>query len=106
MHILHEEFNLDTYVKEGIVIDHFPLNNFVERENVLNEWEKNKIAAYIDQITLTTNRLAIKPLNAISTYYGPEVGFYITFILLMTGSTIIIAVPGLAMEIYAWYVES
>ena len=43
MKLLLEEFVIDNYVKQKIIIDHFPLHQNNKKQNILAEWKKRPV---------------------------------------------------------------
>lgn len=71
--ILKEEFDLNAFVKSGILIDYFPLHEFQEREEIKKYWRKERFNSSWDMLTPETNMKALLPLCSIASYYGPYV---------------------------------
>jgi len=71
LHLLREEFDIDHYVRENIIQDHFPLHNFEQRGSILKMFTKQVKNTIFDAIrTSKTKRQVLRPLNVISLYYG------------------------------------
>ena len=39
--LINEEFNIDTYFKQKIILEHFPIHNFKQKFNIIKEWNKD-----------------------------------------------------------------
>lgn len=71
--ILKEEFDLNGFMKSGILLDYFPLHEFQERASIKKYWRKEKFSSALNMLMTKTDMNALLPICTIANYYGPYV---------------------------------
>ncbi|CAD8159360.1 unnamed protein product [Paramecium octaurelia] len=100
INVLNEEFDLDKFVLEGLVISHFPLEDSSKSLKVNEMWKDLQYNCIRDTIRIKTHQIALRPLNSIASYYGPVIAWYIAFNVQIVGWLIIPALVGSAIQLY------
>ncbi|CAD8045785.1 unnamed protein product [Paramecium primaurelia] len=100
INVLNEEFDLDKFVLEGLVISHFPLEDSSKSQKVSEMWKDLQYNCIRDTIRIKTHQIALRPLNSIASYYGPVIAWYIAFNVQIVGWLIIPALVGSAIQLY------
>ena len=97
---MNEEFDLDNFVLEGLILAHFPLEDRKKTDRILSIWKEFLFATIQDTVRIDTDQIALRPLHALSNYYGPVIGWYFAFIVQMIGWLSGPAIFGMAIGIY------
>ncbi|CAK71370.1 unnamed protein product (macronuclear) [Paramecium tetraurelia] len=100
INVLNEEFDLDKFVLEGLVISHFPLEDSSKSQKVSVLWKELQYNCIRDTIRIQTHQIALRPLNSIASYYGPVIAWYIAFNVQIVGWLILPALVGSAIQLY------
>ena len=50
LNILRSEFDLDKFHRVGIIIDHFPLHHYTERDTIIRYWKKWAFNALVNPV--------------------------------------------------------
>lgn len=101
--LINDEFDLKQFVNDGIIIDHFPLHDFEEMTTIYNFWKQEKWSIFFEPFT--TNKTSIRTLNALSSYFGAEVGFFFVFLTFFTTWLLLPSIPGIIIGIYILVTE-
>ncbi|CAD8050285.1 unnamed protein product [Paramecium sonneborni] len=105
INVLNEEFDLDKFVLEGLVVSHFPLEDIKKSQQVNQQWKKLQYGCIRDTIRIKTHQIALAPLNLIASYYGPVIAWYIAFNVQIVGWLIIPALVGSTIQLYQLIAE-
>ena len=97
---LNEEFDLDKFLLEGLIISHFPLEDPKKTDRSLKLWKEFIFLTIRDTFRVDTDQIALRPLHALSNYYGPVIGWYFAFIVQMIGWLSGPSLFGIAIGIY------
>ena len=104
LHLIMLEFDIEHYVRENVIVEHFPLHNFKQRGSILKMFTEQVKNTILDAISISkTKRQILRPLNVISLYYGQKIGWYITFLISFAGMLLIPGVIGFLIWIYTYY---
>jgi hypothetical protein len=102
LQLLLKEFQIETYVKSNIIIDHFPLHHYKKSQTMLLEWKNESFTTMWRQY-YNTGKSQSRSLNSITSYFGAKVGFYISF---LTTFAILLFFPaafGAYVQAYRYY---
>lgn len=102
--VMNDEFDLEQFETDEIIFDHFPLHDFEEVASIHEFWRQEKWMIFIDPFK--AEKQTIRTLNALSNYYGPQVGFYIVFLTFFTSWLLLPAIPGILLGLYALSAEN
>ncbi|CAK55572.1 unnamed protein product (macronuclear) [Paramecium tetraurelia] len=102
---LNEEFDLDKFILEGLVISHFPLEDNSKQQKVDQLWKELQYNCIRDTIRFETHQFSLRPLNSIAAYYGPVIAWYISFNVQIVGWLIIPALVGSAIQLYQLFAD-
>jgi len=69
----------------------------------LLQLQKTHLRSLIDVLTISTDKAAFRPLNAITIYMGSKVGWYITFLYNLAGLSAFVAILALILFVYRIY---
>lgn len=100
INLLNEEFDLDKFVIEGLILSHFPLEDRNKAYKVSQFWDQEQFNCITNTIRLETDQKTLRPLHAISDYYGPVIGWYFAFIVQLIGWLAAPSIFGIALGIY------
>lgn len=101
IYMLMSEFDLDSFTKEGLIIEHFPTHRFKERVLINKYWRKYYFSTIIDPIKPGLGITGTIPLTQIAFYHGIQHGFYISFVINYTSWLLLASVPGLCFTLYS-----
>ena len=104
LHLLNNEFNINHFLKKGIIEQAFPLHEFKTRMNLKTNWEKEKNSVFFDPWKLKPELKDLRPFNSLAFYYGCDFAFYISFTTLYTSFLIILSFLGTSY--YVWILIS
>ena len=102
-YLLNTEFNLNHYIKTGIIEEAFPLHEFRTRQNIKDNWDKEKFEVFFDPWKLTPERKDLRPFNSIAFYYGCEEAFYLSFNVLLTSYLLILCFIGVIIFFISYF---
>ncbi|CAD8098030.1 unnamed protein product [Paramecium sonneborni] len=97
---LNDEFDVDKFVLEQLIISHFPLEDKQKCEKITQFWDEQQNNCIRDSFRYETQQIALRPLHAISSYFGPVVAWYIALNVQIIGWLIIPSLFGAALGIY------
>ena len=73
-YLLNKEFDISNFVETGLIIDHFPIHNFIERDDIWDYWKKRSRDFLVASMFFKpSNPATLRPLTAISHYFGSKV---------------------------------
>lgn len=77
--LLELEFDIDSFKAHGLLLDHFPLHNYLERKQIREYWHtgymiKETIKDSI--LYITSDHHFLKPLTTIAFYFGTKVNSF------------------------------
>lgn len=104
LYLLNKEFNLDHYIKAGIIEQAFPLHEYKTRKNLQTNWKLERSTVFFDPWKMKSKPKDLRPFNSLAFYYGCDLGFYISFTTLYTSFLIILSAIGVSM--YLWVLLS
>lgn len=99
MSIFEEQFDINTMQRAGIIIDHFFLHK-TQKHAVLHCWNQKGWSLVFGMLKMFSIPENLAPLNLIAGYYGEKVGFYFAFLVHHIGWLLVLALPGLALQVY------
>ena len=102
-YLLNTEFNLNHYIKTGIIEEAFPLHEFRTRRNIKDNWDKEKFEVFFDPWKLTPERKDLRPFNSMAFYYGCEEAFYLSFNVLLTSYLLILCFIGVCIFLISFF---
>lgn len=102
--LLSREFNLNHYIKQGIIEAAFPLHEFIIRNNIDKNWKKEQSSIFFDPWKLKQSSEDLRPFNSIAYYFGCDISLYISFTTMYTSYLIFLAFIGAA--VYIWVLVS
>jgi len=79
MYLITDEFNIDEYLKEGLIEDYFFLHEYNERDVLWKLWKKNWGKVIMHPLKTKVDLDALRPLNQIANYHNVRQGFYFAF---------------------------
>lgn len=79
IYLINDEFDIDEYEREQLVIDHFPMHEYNERSVIWKFWQKNWWSVLTHPLRPSTDLKALIPQNQIALYHGVKTGFYFGF---------------------------
>ncbi|CAD8094475.1 unnamed protein product [Paramecium sonneborni] len=97
---LNDEFDVDKFVLEQLIISHFPLEDKQKCEKITQFWDEQQNNCIRDSLRYETQQIALRPLHAISSYFGPVIAWYIALNVQIIGWLIIPSLFGAALGIY------
>lgn len=100
--ILNREFDIDHYLKAGIIEQIFPIHEFRTRNNLYRNWKKERKTVFFDVWKITSTPKDLRPFSSLAFYYGCDLSLYISFTILYTSFLSIISIIGLCL--YLWIV--
>lgn len=103
LHLLDKEFNLDHYIKSGIIEEAFPLHEFKTRKNLQNNWYLERSTVFFDPWKIKSSPKDLRPFNSLAFYYGCDIAFYISFTTLYTSFLILLGVLGVILYLWVLY---
>lgn len=99
MSIFEQEFNMDTLIDGGVIIDHF-MPHTSKKFEIIESLEKHSIRLIWNFISMSDSFMKhFEPLNLIADYYGEKYALYLAFFLHHIGWICIPAVVGTALFI-------
>ncbi len=104
-YLLNKEFNLEHYKLTGIIEDAFPLHEFRTRQNLKENWEKEKSEIFFDPWKFKTHKNDLRPFNSMAFYYGCDIALYLSFTTLLTSFLIILTGIGILFYIITLFIE-
>jgi hypothetical protein len=63
---LNEEFDVDEFILEGLVIQHFPIQDYDRYNQMVKFWKEELYDCIIDTMSLETKQRALRPLHSMS----------------------------------------
>lgn len=103
-HLFNREFNINHYIKQGIIEAAFPLHEFRNRANIAENWRNERSTVFFDPWKLKPTPKDLRPFNSLAFYFGCDISLYISFTIQYTSFLIFVALIGLA--IYLWILIS
>ncbi|CAD8206420.1 unnamed protein product [Paramecium octaurelia] len=100
LNTLNDEFDVDKFVLEKLIIAHYPLEDIQKCEKITQFWDEQQNNCIQDSIRYETQQIALRPLHAIASYFGPVVAWYIALNVQIIGWLMIPSVFGAALGIY------
>ncbi|CAD8176392.1 unnamed protein product [Paramecium pentaurelia] len=97
---LNDEFNVEKFVLEQLIISHFPLEDQKKCEKITQFWNEQQNNCIRDSLRYETQQIALRPLHAISSYFGPVIAWYIALNVQIIGWLMIPSLFGAALGIY------
>ncbi|CAD8181717.1 unnamed protein product [Paramecium octaurelia] len=97
---LNDEFDVEKFVLEQLIISHFPLEDKQKCEKITQFWDEQQNNCIRDSLRYETQQIALRPLHAISSYFGPVVAWYIALNVQIIGWLMIPSLFGAALGIY------
>lgn len=97
---LNDEFDVDKFVLEKLIIHHFPLEDSAKCEKISQFWREQQNNCIRDSIRLETQQVALRPLHAIASYYGPVIAWYIALNVQIIGWLMLPSLIGAGIGIY------
>lgn len=104
MNVFKKEFDIKTYQKEGIVINHFMLHQS-DRKFILKSYHEYRYKLFSAMLFGGIHD-SMQPLNLIANYYGEKQGMYFTFLMHHTAWLIPPSIVGMILFIYQLYLAS
>ncbi|CAD8137640.1 unnamed protein product [Paramecium pentaurelia] len=98
--LLYDEFDLDQFLHDKLLLDHFPLHDDEEKVLIYNQWKREKWELLKEPLSLKQNKC--RTPSAIKAYFGAEVGFFFVFLSFFTTWLFIPAVPGIMLGVYVY----
>ena len=99
MSIFEQEFNMDTLIDGGVIIDHF-MPHTSKKYEIIESLEKHSIKLIWNFISMSDSFMKhFEPLNLIADYYGEKYALYLAFFLHHIGWICIPALVGTALFI-------
>jgi hypothetical protein len=77
--LLNQEFSLNDYTNENIVLDHFPMHEFHERQEIMESWKRNWWIALVMPLGGGEDLRGLRPITQIALYHGIKTGLYFGF---------------------------
>ena len=105
VHLFNEEFDVNKYEEEGIVLSHFPVHEYNERRTIKKFWIKNWGSVIMHPLKPSQNLIALRPTNQIALYHGVKTGFYFGFHATVISLLIPLSFIALGFQIFAWVSE-
>ncbi len=65
---------------ENLIISHYPIENSKKIQQLNNFWKIEQYNCIKDIMNTETNQSSLRPLNAFALNFGPEIGFYFSFL--------------------------
>ncbi|CAD8185858.1 unnamed protein product [Paramecium octaurelia] len=100
LNTLNDEFDVDKFVLEKLIISHYPLEDIQKSEKITQFWDEQQNNCIRDSIRYETQQIALRPLHAIASYFGPVVAWYIALNVQIIGWLMIPSLFGAALGIY------
>ncbi|CAD8120523.1 unnamed protein product [Paramecium sonneborni] len=100
LNTLNDEFDVDKFVLEKLIISHYPLEDIQKCEKITQFWDEQQNNCIQDSIRYETQQIALRPLHAVASYFGPVVAWYIALNVQIIGWLMIPSVFGAALGIY------
>ncbi|CAD8119184.1 unnamed protein product [Paramecium sonneborni] len=100
LNTLNDEFDVDKFVLEKLIISHYPLEDIQKCEKITQFWDEQQNNCIRDSIRYETQQIALRPLHAVASYFGPVVAWYIALNVQIIGWLLIPSVFGAALGIY------
>lgn len=95
MNLLIEEFDINRYMKKGLVVKYFPVHDFSKMKLIKDLWSKNKWSIHFkDAFLPQTEKSTLTVLSMITFYHGIQQGFYFGFLSIYNNSMFFLAVVG------------
>ena len=102
--LLNREFNLNHYIKQGIIEGLFPLHEFRTRNNIYRNWKKERLTVFFDPWKPKRSTKDLRPFNSLAFYFGCDISLYISFTVLYSSFLIFLGVIGLGFFVYTLYI--
>jgi anoctamin-10 len=99
MHAFNEEFDIEKFVLEGLIVSHFPLENTKKIHQLESIWVEEGFNCIKDSISTSTTFSSLKPLNAFNLYFGPVLGYHFGLIVHIIGWLVFPSIVGIGFEI-------
>ncbi|CAD8086171.1 unnamed protein product [Paramecium sonneborni] len=96
--LLYDEFDIDQFINDGLLIEHFPLHDEEEKELILKFWKNERFHILFEPFQL--RRSSSRTFSALSSYFGAEIGMFFVFLCFFTTWLFLPAVPGLLIGIF------
>jgi len=100
MAILEEEFDLEKYVQNGIVMGHFPIHDYTERRKISEHIRAYFWEMLIDPLVPGHRPRVLIPFLELGLYHGLQNGYYFGFLGLLTAFMIPLGFCGLLFYLY------
>lgn len=99
--LFEEEFDFEDYLRTGLLVDHFPLHNYVERNNIWVYWKlKSPRLIWKTILYQSSSPDQLRPLTTLSRYFGSKIGWFYTFMSLYAPDLAFPSLTGVAIGIY------
>ncbi|CAD8136075.1 unnamed protein product [Paramecium octaurelia] len=98
--LLYDEFNLDQFMHDQLLLDHFPLHDEEEKKLLYNQWKCEKWDLLKEPLSFDQNRC--RTPSAIKAYFGSEGGFFFVFLSFFTTWLFLPAIPGIMLGVYIY----
>lgn len=100
MRILQDEFDLDKFVENGLILDHFPIHDFTERRKISEHVAHYFLEMLIDPLVYGYRPRLLIPFLELGLYHGLQNGYYYGFLGLLTAYMIPLGITGLLFYLY------
>lgn len=102
MYVLTEEFDMLEYFASGIILDAFTLHSSQKKEVIIDYFKRYWYDTLLYS-TIFENRNSIILVNQVARYYGTNVGFYLTFNVIMNNTLVPLSFLGLSLFVYSLF---
>ncbi|CAD8171725.1 unnamed protein product [Paramecium pentaurelia] len=101
--LLYDEFDIEQFISDGLLLEQFPVHDEEEKELIIKFWKNERINILFEPFQLKKSRS--RTFSALSSYFGPEIGFFFVFLCFFSTWLFLPAVPGLVLGIYSFIDE-
>ena len=103
-YFIRKELDLSYLIKEGLIIDEFPVHKYLYRKTVGKIWGENYIPLLMNNIIPSKTRQRLSAHKIFTDYNGLQVGFFMALFSCLVSWLFVLSIPMTVFYFIDWYI--
>ena len=102
-YMIRKELDLNYLIREGLIIDEFPVHKYLYRKTVGQVWKDNFIPLLLNNIIPNRTRQILSAHKIFADYNGIQVGFFMALFSCLVSWLFVLSIPMVGFQFIDWF---